>query len=112
MSWVRDLQVGDSVYVVCNERRMTHYDGERRVEKVGRQYVTLDDGRRFDRDRRASHSGDWPAAKLWRSAAEWEQHVEATAELSRLRNALGYAAQPGVTAEVVRQAAALLRVEL
>lgn len=111
MSWVRELQVGDPVYVVFGDRR-SKSDGERRVMGVGRQYVTLNNGRRYDRDTGSSHIDDVFQSELWRSEAEWLERVEATAALALLRNRIGYAAKPGVTADDVRQAAALLRVEL
>lgn len=75
----KDLKVNDVVYLVQNDRR--HFNPrELKVVKVGRKFLTLENGQRFEE---WSSNGfalgitnDFPHATLYKSESLYEEMVE------------------------------------
>lgn len=104
---MRELQVGDTLWLV-EERRQPR---QVRVEKIGRVWLTLSDGRRVDRRTLRPETSAF-ATSCFRTLEEYEEQTKLSRFWRLFRYALDYKPAPGVTAEDVRQAAAILRISL
>jgi len=108
MSDFSDIKPGDRVYAVTqNIRRYTE------VCKVGRIWVECNHYGRFDKQTGRIDGGRYSSpGRVYRTEEEYLERIELETLIRRLRNLLTQIPNDGVTADDIRAAAKLLRIEL
>jgi hypothetical protein len=107
MSSVKTFEVGQSVFVVVRGR-----ERHCKVTKVGRRWVELDAGYRFESSNMQLDGGKYSSpGSVWNSESAYRENVALYKAWDKLAKCL-YRKTPQVTLEKVRQAAELLGVNL
>lgn len=108
-----EVTVGAELYFVPYDGRYRHQAAPVTVLKVGRKWLNLSNGHRIDRDTFVADSGNFSSpGRCYNSAAVYEAERGADLAWSELVRELRYSRKPKVTEVAVRQAAALLGIEL
>lgn len=103
------FEVGQEVFVVMKNRRSL--GGLRRIEKVGRRWITIKGGDRFDKGTMLLDGGNHSSpGRVYLSEDEYRQQVLRSKAWNNLRYKVDRQFRPieGVTIEAMQEAARLL----
>jgi hypothetical protein len=103
---LKDLNIGDTVFVIGEDRRMPDFQAT--ITEIGRRWAVIGHHGRFDRETGVvDHFG--PTVRAWCSRADYEAHALLSAAWKDVRNDLQWAKMPaGMTIETINQARRLL----
>ena len=111
-----NFAVGMRFWLVLNERRHTK-DREVTIAKIGRKWVTLSDGNRFDRTseswRIVDGGGYSSPGRLWDSKEQYEEDAQVRQIIDAIERKFRFGRDSeNVSLENARQAARLLGLEV
>lgn len=113
MTWLKELKEGDTVFFANSDPRRTKFNGEATVAKVGRKWLTIYGGYRFDRNQDvakgyARHDSDYGSpSSIYPSQQHYNKAVEMRHLKNRISNELG---KRNMTDDQVLQIAEILGV--
>lgn len=107
------LTVGQKLWYVPREKRNVWQAREVTVEKIGRKWASISHGRRIDLEDWRVDGGQYSSpGRCYSSKEAWDAERARNMIWRTLRDNIDHTPPEGITTDAIRQAAALLGIQL